>query len=139
MAPLAPLWTLPQRRAILALLAVFWLALAVRWARNRVFISDAPQSPARRGAELADRLDPNISDWQTLAAIPMLGEKRAHAIVDYREKSIAAGRGPLVFRELLDLTHIKGIGPSTAANLEPYLIFPAATQPATRPAHEIHG
>jgi DNA uptake protein ComE-like DNA-binding protein len=114
------------------LLAIFWLVLAARWARDRVFLSDAPETPAPRGTELADRLDPNIADWQSLAAIPMLGERRAQAIVAYRDKSIAAGHGPIVFRTLFDLTSVKGIGFSTAANIEPYLIFPPSKQPPTR-------
>lgn len=126
------MWTTRQRRALLVLLAIFWLVLAARWAGNRVFLSDAPEPPAPRASELADRLDPNTADWQALAAIPMLGEKKAQAIVAYRDKSIAAGRGPIVFRTLFDLTSVKGIGFSTAANIEPYLIFPATTRPATR-------
>jgi DNA uptake protein ComE-like DNA-binding protein len=127
------LWTTRQRRALLVLLAIFWLILVVRWARNRVFVSDAPEAPAARATELADRFDPNTADWQTLAAIPMLGEKKAQAIVAYRDNSIAAGRGPIIFRTAFDLTNVKGIGLSTAANIEPYLILPATKQPNTGP------
>jgi len=130
---MAPLWTTRQRKALWALLICFWLALAVRWTFNRVYLSDAPDAAAPRSAELADRIDPNVCDWQTLAAIPTLGEKRAQAIVAYREKSIAAGHGPIVFHAISDLTHVKGVGPSTIENIEPFLMFPQSEKPVTEP------
>jgi hypothetical protein len=125
-----PFWTTPQRRALLFLGGIFWAALAVRWACDRVYLPEGLDIPAPRAADLADRIDPNTADWQTLAAIPSLGEKKAKLIVAYREKAIAAGRGPIVFHVAVDLTHIKGIGRSTASNLEPYLMFPSQP-PAT--------
>jgi DNA uptake protein ComE-like DNA-binding protein len=127
-----PFWTTRQRRALLFLGAVFWVILGLRWASDRVYLPEGLDVPSPRAADLADRIDPNTANWQTLAAIPSLGEKRAKLIVAYRVKATAAGRGPTVFHRTSDLTHIKGIGRSTAANLEPYLIFPATTQPAKR-------
>jgi DNA uptake protein ComE-like DNA-binding protein len=134
-----PFWTTPQRRAVLFLGATFWLVLAVRWASNRVYLPEGLDVPAPRAADLANRIDPNTSDWQTLAAIPSLGEKKAKLIVAYRVKATAAGRGPMVFRTALDLTRIRGIGRSTASNLEPYLMFPSRPsmtnkQGVTKPA-----
>jgi DNA uptake protein ComE-like DNA-binding protein len=114
------------------LLAIFWLVLAVRWAGRRVYFSDDPDAPAPRAAELADRIDPNTCDWQTLAAIPSLGEKRARAIITFRDQALAAGQGPIIFHKVSDLTHVKGIGNAMADNLEPYLIFSSATQPSTK-------
>lgn len=126
------IWTGPQRRALLGLLAVLWVALLGRWACNRTYFSDAPDAAAPRAGEVANRIDPNTADWPTLAAIPELGEKRAKAIVAYREAFISAGHGPVAFRVPSDLMVIKGIGPGTVANMRPYLIFPPQTQPTTR-------
>src|SRR5687768_18503985 len=79
-------WTAPQRRALLVLLVGLLLFISVRYACNRVYVSD-PQPPwPGRAHELADRVDPNAADWQTLAALPVIGEKRAKAIVAYREQ-----------------------------------------------------
>ncbi len=128
-----PFWNRPQRRALLLLGGCVWLMLVVRWARDRAYLPEGIDVPSPRADELANRIDPNTADWQTLAAIPSLGEKRAHLIVAYREKAIASGRGKMVFRAAMDLTRIKGIGPSTAANLEPYLLFPPTTRPVRKP------
>lgn len=128
-----PFWTTSQRRAVLLLGGAFWVVLVVRWARDRVYLPEGYDAPSPRAAELADRIDPNTADWQMLAAIPSLGEKRAHLIVAYRDSAIAGGRGPIVFHMASDLTRIRGIGPATASNLEPYLLFPATTQPIRKP------
>jgi len=72
-----PAWTLPQRRALVVFLTVLWCILTVRYALNSRFISDPQPEVPERAAELADRIDPNTADWQDLAALPNLGEKRA--------------------------------------------------------------
>ena len=126
------LWSQSQRRGLLVLLCGFWIVLLVRWAYRPVFIPEVSEAPAARAAELADRLDPNVADWQTLAAIPELGEKRAQAIVAYRERFAASHPpGARAFPSAHDLIRVKGIGAATAANLEPFLTFDktAATQP----------
>ena len=62
-------------------------------------ISDPQPSEGPRAAELQSRIDPNAADWKTLAAIPNLGEKRAKAIVAYRDgirsRNAKCGRLPL--------------------------------------------
>ena len=63
-------WTRPQRRALIALLSIFCVVLTVRALLHRTYVSNpAPAHPARY-TELADRVDPNAADWQTLATIP---------------------------------------------------------------------
>src|SRR5690348_17068103 len=80
-------WSPPQRRALLALLCVLLIALSIRYACNRRYVSDPqPPQPARYN-ELASRIDPNVATWQELAAIPSLGEKRAKEIVAYRDRA----------------------------------------------------
>lgn len=124
-------WTLPQRRALVALLLVLLVVLSVRFALNRQYVSD-PQPPhGPRYDELASRIDPNTADWQTLAAIPSLGEKRARQIVAYRDRLRVADPNAVVFRQPADLLRVRGIGPATEQNILPYLIFPSPSAPAT--------
>lgn len=121
----APLiWTTKQLVSLRRILILFAVVLLVRLACNPAFIDDPqPQVPARAN-DLADRLDPNVCSWEDLAAISGLGEKRARAIVAYRERWTAQHPGIPAFSNPSDLRNIKGIGPATAANLAPYLIFP---------------
>ena len=77
-------------------------------------------------------IDPNAADCQTLSAIPTLGEKRAKAIVAYREQSRSQHANAVAFREPSDLLRVRGIGQATMENLRPYLIFPS-DRPATSP------
>jgi DNA uptake protein ComE-like DNA-binding protein len=123
------IWTLPQRRALLVVVALLWVVLAARYAMNSRYISDPQPDVPDRAAELADRLDPNTAEWQDLAALPNLGEKRAKAIVEFREARRAT-RDP-VFTSADDLLLIKGIGVATVTKLKPYLVFQPA--PVTKP------
>ena len=76
--------------ALLVLLTVLCLGLGIRYACNPAFVSDPqPERPARYG-DLADRVDPNTADLNTLTAIPNLGEKRAEAIIEFREDAPAS-------------------------------------------------
>ena len=126
-------WTASQRRALVVLFSGVCLLLLVRCVLNPRYVSDPPSDPPVRGEELADRIDPNTADWNDLAAIPNLGEKRAQAITAYRDSHKGASGGP-VFRSADDLMVVRGIGYATATKLKPYLIFPPpAAPPATRP------
>jgi DNA uptake protein ComE-like DNA-binding protein len=122
-------WTLPQRRALAAFLVLLWVMLAIRYYLNTRFISDPQPQVPDRAAELADRINPNTAEWQDLAALPNLGEKRAKLIVAFREAR-RSSRNP-VFSSADDLLAIRGIGVATVTKLKPYLIFQAA--PATQP------
>jgi competence ComEA-like helix-hairpin-helix protein len=73
---------------------------------------------------LVDRLDPNTADWQTLAALPGMGEKHARDIVAYRERFTADHPGKLAFTTAEDMLRIRGIGVATLKTLEPHLVFP---------------
>jgi hypothetical protein len=118
-------WTLSQRRGLLVLLTILLAFLAFQFVRNRLYISDPQPKAGARAGELESRIDPNSADWQTLAAIPGLGEKRARAIVAFRDSVHKTGAQKLAFQRPGDLIHIRGIGPATVENLRPYLVFPS--------------
>jgi DNA uptake protein ComE-like DNA-binding protein len=124
--PFDPIWTVGQRRALLGLLTVLLLVLILRYALNPAYVPKAQPQSGARSAELASRLDPNSADWQTLAAIPSLGEKRAREIVAYRDKVHATDSTAVVFRTADDLARVRGIGKATVENLRPYLLFPTS-------------
>ena len=123
-------WSAPQRRVLLVLLSVMCVALVLRYAFNSAYVSDPqPERPARFD-ELVDRIDPNTADWQMLAALPGIGEKRAKDIVAYRERVQKGDPRRVVFDAEGDLLFVKGIGPALVSGIRPYLLFPA-TAPAT--------
>ena len=127
-------WTGSQRGVLIALLGCFLLYLVLRYAIHPLYVSNPqPQRPPRYD-DLADKIDPNTADWQTLAALPALGEKRAKTIVEYREAFVEKNPGHPAFGEPEDLLLVRGIGPSMLATLRPYLLFPPTTQPTTVPA-----
>ena len=87
-------WTAPQRRVLLVLLTIMLVFLAGRYACNSRYVSDPQPDLPPRYDELADRIDPNTADWQTLAALPGIGERRARDIVGYRERKRDQARQP---------------------------------------------
>ena len=119
------MWTERQRVALAGILLVVTAGLGVRYYYNRSEIANPQPEAGRRAAELADRVDPNTADWPTLAALPQIGPAMARRIVEEREAFAAANPGVTPYRQLDDLARVKGIGPATLANLEPYLIFPS--------------
>ena len=129
-------WTDAQRRVLLVLLTVFFAVLATRYACNTAYVSDPQPSRPDRFDELADRIDPNTADWQSLAALPGIGERRARDIVEYRErKRLQAGDPVLVvFDAEGDLLYVRGIGPALVEGMKPYLLFPSANRSATSKA-----
>lgn len=124
------LWKPSHRRALIALLAVLLVCLSINLAFNRARIPDPQPENGLRSNELATQIDPNTASWEELAAIPRLGEKRAQAIVALRDQLLRDHPDRLPFSNPDDLRRIKGIGPSTIANLKPYLFFAPATRPA---------
>ena len=133
---LPEVWTGPQRRVLLALLACLLVYLIVRLILNPAYVSDPQPLKPSRYDELADKIDPNTADWQSLAALPALGEKRAKTIVEYRESFVKEHPDHLAFEEPEDLLLVRGIGNAMLATLRPYMLFPsdAATQPTSAPA-----
>jgi hypothetical protein len=117
------LWTLAQRKTLLGLCGVVLMLLIVEGFRKPVRLGDPPNASARAD-EIQDRIDPNTADAAALSAIPNLGEVKAREIVEYRETFASQHPGVPAFNSAQDLMMIKGIGPGTASNMEPFLIFP---------------
>jgi hypothetical protein len=127
-------WTVPQRRVLIALLSALCLVFSVRYACNRGYVPDPPPARGPRYDEVADRIDPETADLGTLSALPMIGEKRAQDIVDYREARRTTRPGQRAFNAPEDLVQIRGFGRATVELLRPHLLFPpAALPPATQP------
>ena len=128
------LWTPRQRRAIVILLAGVLIYLTIRLIRNPVYVSDPQPRDPPRALELADRIDPNTADVATLAALPMIGQRRAQDIVDYRERFAAQNPGRPAFTRVEDLVRIRGFGGAMIEHVRPYLTFPKPQPPpATQP------
>src|SRR5688500_3904462 len=125
------MWTERQRVALAVILLGVTVLFGVRYCFNRSQIPDPQPETGSRAFELTDRVDPNTADWATLAALPQIGPAMARRIVEDREVFVAANPGITPYRELSDLSRVKGIGPATLATLEPYLLF-SGSLPATR-------
>jgi DNA uptake protein ComE-like DNA-binding protein len=111
------------------LLSVLLVVLGGRYACNSMYVSNPqPETPPRYD-ELADRIDPNAVDWQTLAALPGIGERRARDIVEYRERKRNDAGDPrlAVFKVPGDLLYVRGVGVAMMEAMKPYLLFPPAT------------
>jgi DNA uptake protein ComE-like DNA-binding protein len=125
-------WTYRQRRAMAVVLVVVLAVLVWRSFSNPAFIPKPQPTTPLRSSELADRLDPNTANWQELVAIPTLGEKRAQAIVDYRQDWQKRHPGVPAYLVPTDLAAVKGIGGSMIQAISPFLLFPSP--PATQSA-----
>jgi len=126
------MWTEKQRVALGVILLGVTVVLGVRYYFNQSRIANPQPDVGARAGELYERVDPNTADWAALAALPQIGPAIARRIVEEREAFVAASPGVRAYRELNDLSRVKGIGPATLATLEPYLIF-SSSLPATRP------
>ena len=128
------LWTARQRRAIVILLIGILTYLAIRLVRNPIYVADPQPRDGPRAAELADKIDPNTADVATLAALPMIGQRRAQDIVAYRERFVAQNPNRPAFTRVEDLLRIRGFGSAMIEHVRPYLTFPRERPPpATRP------
>jgi competence ComEA-like helix-hairpin-helix protein len=122
-------WTASQHRVLIALLLGIACYCGIRYAFNRRYVSDPQPITPDRAQELADRIDPNTADAASLAALPMIGEKRARDIIAYRERYTSDHPGERAFTNIQDLLRIRGVGASVIEQLRPYLIFDPAAAP----------
>jgi DNA uptake protein ComE-like DNA-binding protein len=117
-------WTARQRLTLASILLAIIGAYMIVAYRRPLHIGDPQPVVGARAGELATRIDPNDADWAALAALPLIGEKRAKDIVAYREEFVRKNPGRRAFEKLADLEEVKGIGEGTAEALAPYLLLP---------------
>ena len=69
-------------------------------------------------------IDPNTASWASLARLPQVGQRRARALVAYRERYRRQhGAASAVFRGPADLLGVRGFGEQTVGAIKPYLVF----------------
>lgn len=68
-----------------------------------------------------ERIDVNRADYYDLIRLPGIGEKKARAILDWREEHGA-------FSQMEQLLEISGIGEKTLENLRPYITLDGAAE-----------
>jgi len=125
-------WAPGQRRILIGLILLLAGYVAIRFWLNPAYVSDPQPLVPSRASELADRLDPNTATVDELAALPMIGERRARDIIVYRDKFTSQHPGKIAFEESTDLLAIRGIGNAILQQIRPFLIFPKE-RPATQP------
>ena len=119
------MWS-PRQRAVLAVVTLALSGLlALQLLHRPQHIDRDPPEKAILDSQLQSRLDPNVIDAESFAALPGIGPGLADRIVAYREQFHREQPGQVAFRTLKDLENVKGIGPAIAQKLEPYLIFPS--------------
>lgn len=77
---------------------------------------DRPQSLLE-----GERIDVNRADYYDLLRLPGIGEKKARAILEWREENGA-------FSQTEQLLEISGIGEKTLENLRPYITLDGAAE-----------
>jgi hypothetical protein len=126
------IWTPRQRITLASILLTIVAVFLIIASRRPLQIDDPQPAVGRRASELATKIDPNQADWPTLAALPLIGEKRAKDIVAYREDFARKNPARLPFNSLQDLENVRGIGPGTSQALAPFLLIPAEPPPTTQ-------
>lgn len=76
----------------------------------------AVPDPLIPAADSAGRININQADRAALMGLPGIGEKKAQAIMNYRDQ-----HGP--FRKESDLLKVKGIGPKMLEKMKPYILL----------------
>lgn len=125
------LWTEQQRKTLIGLLVAITVYLSIRLFLNPVYVSDPQPSDPPRASEVEDRVDPNTADASTLAALPLIAQKRAEDIVTYRERYVMEHPGMVAFSKPSDLLAIRGIGTAMLTQIQPFLIFPKQPAPSS--------
>ena len=92
-----------------ALLGLIVMLVPMYWTHRQPPLETTPQ-----------RINPNTASIASLVRLPGIGKARAMDIIHYRQNQKP---DQPVFLSAHDLENIRGIGPKTAAALEPWLTF----------------
>lgn len=92
-----------------ALLGLMVILVSMYWTYQQPPLEASPQ-----------RINPNTASMASLVRLPGIGKARAMDIIHYRQNHKP---DEPVFLSARDLENIRGIGPKTAAALEPWLTF----------------
>lgn len=93
---------------------LFVLSLLLFASTQQVLGADKDLQAIDSAALIVEKIDINTASSEQLAAIKGLGNKKAQAIVDYRQEH---GN----FINLEQLIHVKGIGQSTLNKIQPFV------------------
>ncbi len=104
-----------EQSAAAGILALSLAAMAGYWFWHGGHRGGLVEFDEAQRAPIAFRIDLNTADWPELMQLPGIGETLARRIVEDR-----AANGP--FRHGRDLERVRGIGPKTFADVEPYLL-----------------
>ncbi len=113
-APTGFPWPASAQRVLGIVLGLACLLLAANWFRLRY--ATWPTEYLPHPSEVAYRVDLNESPSSELQLVPGLGPILAQRVVEYRQQ-----HGP--FRQIEDLTQVKGIGEATLQRLRPWVVI----------------
>jgi competence ComEA-like helix-hairpin-helix protein len=114
-------WSARERGVVAGALVVMLGVLGYRYATRPAYVAEPLPGEGARAGEVVSRIDPNVATWEELGLLPGIGEKRARAIVAYREQYVREHAGEAAFKSVEDLMNISGVGEATVENLAPYL------------------
>ncbi|MHC4757901.1 MAG: ComEA family DNA-binding protein [Planctomycetota bacterium] len=88
-----------------------------------LFLLYLPRPELSNRIVLQDWINPNDAPVQSLIRLPGIGPARANAIIAYRRGFKDSHPNTSPFLQSNDLQKIKGIGPKTVENIEPFIKF----------------
>jgi len=81
---------------------------------NQVLAADKVEQSVQMTTQVVEKININKATGQQLSVIKGIGEKKAQAIIDYREVN-----GD--FADLNELVNVKGIGEATLKKIQPFV------------------
>lgn len=101
-----------KNKLIYSLLTIFSL-LFIPFSQG-VLAADKVEPSVQMSAQVVEKININQATGQQLTVIKGIGEKKAQAIIDYREVN-----GDFV--DLNELVKVSGIGEATLKNMQPFI------------------